>query len=259
MNDLQDIRAILADDEPFMRAALRERLLQLWPDLQIVQECEDGISALQAIQQRQPQLAFLDIRMPGLNGLQVAQALQGLSTRVVFVTAFDAHAIDAFEAQALDYVLKPVELPRLAKTVARLRQALADQAAPQQLMQALRSLQNAQAQPPAQRAEAGDWLQVAVGQQVRLVHVDDVQYFESDSKYTRVVAEDCDGLIRLSLKELLERLDPQLFFQTHRSVVVNRRHVRGVHRRGETLELEIRGREDRLKVSTQHHHLFKAQ
>lgn len=254
MNDR--VRAILADDEPFMRAALRERLQQLWPELEIAQECEDGIGALQAIQSRQPQLAFLDIRMPGLSGLQVAQALQpGVATRVVFVTAFDAHAIEAFEAQALDYVLKPVELPRLAKTVARLRQALAEQAAPQQLVQALRSLH---LQAAGARAEAGDWLQVAVGNQVRLLHVDDVQFFESDSKYTRVVADDCDGLIRMSLKELLARLDPQLFIQTHRSVVVNRRHVRGVHRRGETLELEIKGREERLKVSTQHHHLFRA-
>ncbi|MDI4633869.1 LytTR family transcriptional regulator DNA-binding domain-containing protein [Pelomonas sp. V22] len=254
MNTSLALTAILADDEPFMRAALRERLQQLWPELQIVQECEDGLSALQAIQRLQPQLAFLDIRMPGLTGLQVAQSLQGALTRLVFVTAFDAHAIEAFEAQALDYVLKPVELPRLAKTVARLRQALAEQAAPQQLAQALKNLQ----QQPAPRPAAGDWLQVAVGSQVRLVHVDDVQFFESDSKYTRVVAEDCDGLIRLSLKELLERLDPQLFLQTHRSVVVNRRHVRGVHRRGEALELEIKGREERLKVSTQHHHLFKA-
>lgn len=259
MSDSQDITAIIADDEPFMRAALRERLLQLWPELQVVQECEDGVSALQAIQKLQPRLAFLDIRMPGLNGLQVAQALQpGANTRVVFVTAFDAHAIEAFEAQALDYVLKPVELPRLAKTVARLRQALAEQAAPQQLMQALRSLQQAQMPAAAPRVDASDWLQVAVGNQVRLLHVDDVQFFESDSKYTRVVSEDCDGLIRLSLKELLERLDPQRFLQTHRSVVVNRRHVRGVHRRGETLELEIKGRSERLKVSTQHHHLFKA-
>jgi len=257
VSDLQDIRAILADDEPFMRAALRERLLQLWPELQIAKECEDGISALQAIQALKPQLAFLDIRMPGLNGLQVAQALQGAATRVVFVTAFDAYAVEAFEAQAQDYVLKPVELPRLARTVARLRQSLVEQAAPQQLMEVLRSLQHAQV--PAQRAEAGDWLQVAVGSQVRLVHVDDVQFFESDSKYTRVVAEDCDGLIRLSLKELLERLDPRLFFQTHRSVVVNRRHVRGVHRRGDALELEIKGRDERLKVSSQHHHLFRAQ
>jgi CheY-like chemotaxis protein len=116
--------AILADDEPFMRAALRERLAQLWPELRLLRECGDGIEALQAIQRLRPQLAFLDIRMPGLTGLQVADALQGVGTRVVFVTAYDAHAVEAFEAQAVDYVLKPVELPRLAKTVARLREAL---------------------------------------------------------------------------------------------------------------------------------------
>jgi len=228
--------AILADDEPFMRAALRERLAQLWPELRLLQECEDGIAALQAIQRLRPQLAFLDIRMPGLTGLQVADALQGAATRIVFVTAYDAHAVEAFEAQALDYVLKPVELPRLAKTVARLRDALA----------------------PSSASGGDDWLQVAVGSQVRLLHVDDVQYFESDSKYTRVVAADCDGLIRLSLKELLARLDPARFMQVHRSVVVNRRHVHGVHRDGDALALEIKGRPERLKVSTPYHPLFKA-
>lgn len=228
--------AILADDEPYMRAALRERLAQLWPELRLLQECEDGIQALQAIQRLRPDLAFLDIRMPGLTGLQVADALQGTDTRFVFVTAYDAHAVEAFEAQAVDYVLKPVELPRLAKTVARLRAALA---LPQQ-------------------GSGDDWLQVAVGSQVRLLHVDDVQYFESDSKYTRVVAPDCDGLIRLSLKELLERLDPARFMQVHRSVVVNRRHVHGVHRADDALELEIKGRAERLKVSAAYHPLFKA-
>ena len=249
MTEIQPINAVLADDEPFMRAALRDCLGQLWPELRIVAESEDGLRALQAIQQQRPQLAFLDIRMPGLSGLQVAEALQGSGTRVVFVTAYDAHAVQAFEAQAVDYVLKPVELPRLAKTVARLRQALAEQAPPQPPRHWV--------SPPAP-ARAEEWLQVAVGSQVRLLHVDDVQYFESDSKYTRVVADDCDGVIRLSLKELLERLDPARFMQTHRSVVVNRRHVHGVHRAGEALELEIKGRVERLKVSTQHHHLFKA-
>jgi DNA-binding LytR/AlgR family response regulator len=215
--------------------AVGERLAQLWPELRLLQECEDGIQALQAIQRLRPQLAFLDIRMPGLTGLQVADALQGLGTRVVFVTAYDAHAVEAFEAQAVDYVLKPVELPRLAKTVARLRDVLA----------------------PSQRADS-EWLQVAVGSQVRLLHVDDVQYFESDSKYTRVVAPDCDGLIRLSLKELLDRLDPARFMQVHRGVVVNRRHVHGVHREGEALALEIKGRPERLKVSAPYHPLFRA-
>ena len=236
MTDNDAPTAILADDEPFMRAALRERLALLWPELRLLRECGDGIEALQAIQRLRPQLAFLDIRMPGLTGLQVADALQGAGTRVVFVTAYDAHAVEAFEAQAVDYVLKPVELPRLAKTVARLREALTS----------------------SPTSPGDDWLQVAVGSQVRLLHVDDVQYFESDSKYTRVVAADCDGLVRLSLKELLERLGPARFMQVHRSVVVNRRHVHGVHRAGEALALEIKGRPERLKVSTPYHHLFKA-
>ncbi|RZL39010.1 MAG: response regulator transcription factor [Rubrivivax sp.] len=243
--------AILADDEPFMLAALRERLAQLWPELRLLRECGDGITALRAIQELRPDLAFLDIRMPGLTGLQVAAALQGVATRVIFVTAYDAHAIEAFEAQAVDYVLKPVELPRLAKTVTRLRSSLALPVGTARTAGLAQQLQR-----PA--AVADDWLQVAVGSQVRLLHVDDVQYFESDSKYTRVVAADCEGLIRLSLKELLARLDATRFMQVHRSIVVNRRHVHAVHRADDALELEVKGRPERLKVSAQHHHLFKA-
>ena len=228
--------ALIADDEEAPREQLRAALGRLWPELQLVAASTNGAEAWDDCLAHEPAIAFLDIRMPGLTGLQVADALQGAGTRVVFVTAYDAHAVEAFEAQAVDYVLKPVELPRLAKTVARLREALTS----------------------SPTSPGDDWLQVAVGSQVRLLHVDDVQYFESDSKYTRVVAADCDGLVRLSLKELLERLGPARFMQVHRSVVVNRRHVHGVHRAGEALALEIKGRPERLKVSTPYHHLFKA-
>jgi len=249
--------ALIADDEPFMRDALRERLQVLWPDLQMLPDACDGPSALVQIEIQRPDIAFLDIRMPGLTGLQVARAVT-VPTRIVFVTAYEAHAVDAFEANAVDYVLKPVELARLTKVLAKLRQGIVQPSAVSlnQLTEALTRL-GVQA-PVASRSEKLEWFQVSVGHQVHMVHVDDVRYFESDTKYTRVVADGTDGLIRTSLKELLEQLDPQQFLQTHRSTVVNRRFVRAVHRRGEVLELEMRDMTERLKVSTTNHHLFKA-
>ena len=249
--------ALIADDEPFMRDALREQLQVLWPELQLLPDVSDGPSALVQIETQRPDIAFLDIRMPGLTGLQVARAVT-VPTRIVFVTAYEAHAVDAFEANAVDYVLKPVELARLTKVLAKLRQSMVQPGAVSlsQLTEALTRL-GVQA-PVASRPGKLEWLQVSVGHQVHMVHVDDVRYFESDTKYTRVVADSTDGLIRTSLKELLEQLDPQQFLQTHRSTVVNRRFVRAVHRHGEVLELEIRDMAERLKVSTTNHHLFKA-
>lgn len=255
------ITAILADDEPHMREALREHLQQLWPELQIAGESGDGPSALLQIEQLRPDVAFLDIRMPGLTGLQVARAVT-VPTRIVFVTAFDAHAVEAFEANAVDYVLKPLDLARLAKVVAKLRQSV-DQPSGLSLSQLTDALARLGVQAPAApltvpAASRLEWLQVAVGQQIHMIHVEDVRYFESDTKYTRVVAEGTDGLIRTSLKDLLDQLDPGQFLQTHRSTLVNRRFIRVVHRRGEVVELELRGMAGRLKVSTANHHLFKA-
>lgn len=243
--------AILADDEPHMRAALREQLLALWPGLQVLGEAEDGVAALAMIQSLRPDIAFLDIRMPGLTGLQVAHALTA-STRVVFVTAFDNHALQAFEANAVDYVLKPLATERLAKVVAKLQQG----APLPGLAAALAQLGVAvPAQVPAERLE---WLHVAVGKEVCMLHVDDVYFFEADSKYTRVVGEGCDGLIRHSLRQLSDRLEPGLYLQTHRSTLVNRRYIRAVHRHGEVMEIELKVDLPRLKVSLPNHHLFRA-
>lgn len=273
--------AILADDEPLMRDALREQLAALWPELQIIGDAEDGPAALRTIESLSPDIAFLDVRMPGMSGLDVARALT-VTTRVVFVTAYDAHAVEAFETRAIDYVLKPLEPARLARSVARLRQATAiDQERgarafagaglpPQMSSGSIRQADAADRcrMPNPTRGivgpEAGQamqWLQVAVGQQVRMLHLEDVIYFESDTKYTRVVGPDCDGLVRVPLKDLIEACEstlPGAFLQTHRSVVVNRRFIRSVHRRGESLEIEVRGRDERLKVSTSNHHLFRA-
>lgn len=250
--------ALVADDEPLMRSLMRERLGQVWPELQLLDDAEDGPTALARIEALKPEVAFLDIRMPGLTGLDVAKALTA-RTRVVFVTAHDSHALEAFEANAVDYLLKPVELPRLVRVVAKLREQLQPPAA-DELARLRHALQALQAPAPA-RAEAPpalDWLQVAVGQQIRLVHLEDVIYFESDAKYTRVVADDCDGLVRVPLKDILDAARPDLFLQTHRSIVVNRRHIRSVHRIDDRVEIELKGRPERLRVSTANHGLFRA-
>lgn len=254
------ITAVLADDEPIMRSALREQLEMLWPELMIVAEADDGPTALQKIETFRPDVAFLDIRMPGLSGLEVAKAITH-ATNIVFVTAFDTHALEAFEANAVDYVLKPADPVRMAKVIAKVKKNLSD-GAPVGIAQLLLALERA-GLPTAGKSQAApvnriEWLQVAVGTQIRMIHVSDVIYFESDTKYTRVVAEDCDGLIRISLKELLASLDPTTFLQTHRSSMVNRRFVHSVHRKGEVVEIELKGRPERLKVSTANHHVFKA-
>lgn len=247
-------RAVVADDEPLMRAALIEQLELLWPDLRVVAQAEDGPQALRALSEHRPDFAFLDIRMPGLTGLQVAE-IQGGTAQVVFVTAYDQHAVEAFERDAVDYVLKPLNATRLARTVTKLQQrwvapgsnpsAAISTAAPAEIEKAQ------QPQPPM------EWLQVSTGTTIRLVHIDDVMFFESDTKYTRVVGLDCDGLMRTPLKELLPQL-PTAFLQVHRSAIVNRRHVRSVVRVDDNMELEIKGHTQRLRVSEAHRHLFRA-
>jgi DNA-binding LytR/AlgR family response regulator len=252
--------AIIADDEPHMREMLREQLIALWPDLQILAEVGDGPAALVEIESRRPDVAFLDIRMPGLTGLEVARAIT-VPSRVVFVTAYDNHAVEAFEASAVDYILKPLEPARLATVVSRLRKSMATAVMQsQQLMDALAQL-GVRSATPAVAPVIGqniEWLQVAVGSQVHMVHVDDVRYFESDTKYTRVVAADVDGLIRMSLKDLLGQLDETQFLQTHRSAIVNRRFIRAVHRQDDSMEIELRDRPERIRVSTANHSLFRA-
>lgn len=252
------LRALVADDEPYMRAALIEQLGLLWPELQIVAEAEDGPQALRAITQHQPDIAFLDIRMPGLTGLQVAQLL-GNQTQVVFVTAYDNHALEAFEANAVDYVLKPLDTARLARMVTKLRSRSATPSSQlnQALEVALQALQTAPAVEPSRAASTLEWIQVSTGATVRLIHVDDVMFFESDTKYTRVVGIDCDGLVRTALKELLPQL-PAAFLQVHRSAIVNRHHVKAVQRVDDNMELELKGHAQRLRVSEAHRQHFRA-
>jgi DNA-binding LytR/AlgR family response regulator len=242
--------AVIADDEPYALAALVDALAQVWPELRVLATAGDGPAAFQAINTHQPDLAFLDIRMPGMTGLQVAEAVGG-KTLVVLVTAYDQHALTAFERGVADYVLKPVELPRLAKVVLRLKERLA---------QRVPAATAPCAAPAAVAATPGaplQWIKASVGNQVRLIHVDDVHYFESDAKYTRVVTADSEALIRMPLRQLTEQLDPAWFWQVHRSSVVNVRHVSSVHRMDETMEVILKGRPERIKVSIAYQGLFK--
>lgn len=254
---------MIADDEPMMRASLRDHLAQSWPELEVVSQCEDGLEAAAVLRSTPPDFAFLDIRMPGLTGLEVARVAP-TTTRIIFVTAHDQFALQAFDAHAVDYLVKPIEPQRLQRTVERLAtMRSASQPQVHDLIAALQALPEGptRAGPVPNVIDASqslDWLQIDCGRQIRMVHVDDVMYFESDHKYTRVVAEDADGLMRMSLKELLARVDIRRFLQVHRAVVVNRRFVRGVVRVDDTMELELKGRPEKLRVSESNQPLFRA-
>ena len=249
------MRALIADDEPHLALYLRDQLLALWPELQIVHVARNGVDAAARIAELEPDLAFLDIQMPGLSGLEVAQGIEG-ETRVVFVTAFDEYALQAFEHAALDYVLKPVAAERLAKTVARLRAALPvpRQAAPDAgLAEALRKLM---APPPGERLR---YILAGQGATTRHLDVADVRFFRSDEKYTVVASSHGEYVIRTPIAELVSRLDPAQFWQVHRSTVINLAWLEGT-RRDETSRLFLRMRDHagELPVSRAFVHLFKA-
>ena len=240
---------LIAEDEDVLRAELRSHLASLWPELDVVAEAANGIEALRALDRHAPQVAFLDIEMPGLTGLDVARQIQG-RCHVVFVTAYDAHAIAAFEQGAIDYVLKPYEGARLALAVRRVQDRL--RSTPLPLDGLLREL----ARVPSR--EYLRWINASQGQEVRLITVDEVCYFQSDTKYTRVVTASGEALIRRSLKELLDELDPHCFWQIHRATVVNASAIAGVSRdfRGR-VSVKLKARPERLPVSDAHVHLFR--
>lgn len=249
------LTALIADDEEAPREQLRAALARLWPELQIVAASTNGVDAWDDCLAHEPAIAFLDIRMPGLTGLDVARRLSALATPplIVFVTAYDDHALAAFDAGAIDYVLKPVDDERLAQAIARLRARVA-QPAPDMtaLQRLLASLPQAK---PAPRP-----IQASVGREVLLIQPDDVLYFEADQRYTRVVHQGGDALIRTPLRELLTQLDPDQFWQIHRSVLVNSRCIAKAIRVDEgTMVVTLRGREERLPVSRQFQALFKGQ
>jgi len=224
-------KCVVAEDEALLREALVALLRQSWPDLDIVAECEDGGSALEAIAREQPEIAFLDIRMPGLTGLEVAAAATEASpgTQVVFVTAYDQYAIDAFDKGAVDYLLKPVAAERLAATVQRLQARLASGQVDSSLLAAL--LQRLSTALPRKTQDAPlAWITASVGKETRLIMVDEVLYFRADNKYTVVVTAAGEALVRKPIRDLLEVLDPQHFKQVHRATIVNLRAIAAIVR-----------------------------
>jgi DNA-binding LytR/AlgR family response regulator len=255
--------ALIADDEPLLREALRRQLAIVWPELEIVAEARNGREAVRLFDERQPAICFLDVHMPGLSGVDAANHI-GRRAHVVFVTAYDHYAVQAFAQGALDYLLKPVEQARLAETVSRLRERL-DSSRPaintEQLLQQL-SDQLATLQSGAGAKAALRWIRAQAGQTVRLIAIEDVDYLRSDAKYTIVAWRDggkpAEAVVRTPLKELLPQLDPEQFAQVHRSVVVNLRAIGHVKRHdNETAEIHIRGRDAVLPVSRNYLHLFR--
>ena len=258
---MAEMSCVVAEDEALLREALVAMLGELWPELRIVAVCDDGGSALEAIAALRPDVALLDIRMPGLSGLEVAAgALQASpSTQVVFVTAYDQYAIDAFDKGAVDYLLKPVARERLQATLQRVQQraarvpVAAEQAALAGLLQQLTL-----AVPAVAKAPPLVWVTASSGKDTRLIMVDDIAYFQSDTKYTAVMTADGEALLRKPIRELLEVLDPAIFKQIHRSTIVNMKAVASLTRdelgRG---TLRLKTRPETLAVSQPFMALFR--
>ncbi|MBL8349124.1 MAG: response regulator transcription factor [Burkholderiaceae bacterium] len=270
--------ALIAEDEPLLAAALKSDLARLWPELQIVGTAADGLSAAAQALALRPEVCLLDIRMPGASGLEAAQAIaedwpQGEPfPLLVFVTAYDQYALAAFEAQAVDYLVKPVDMPRLAACVARLKLRLTERRAPvarndlqtppddgplQQTLSQLRALLGAAA-PAAASSPRLTVIQAGTGTTVHFVPIAEVLYFEAADKYLRVVTADREHLIRLSLRELLPQLDAQEFWQVHRSLVVRASAIATAQRDDSgKVYLKLRDRPERLTASRLYAHLFK--
>ena len=245
------IRAIIAEDERVLRVELSELLAQVWPELDIVALVEDGVKATQAIEKYAPDVLFLDIQMPGMSGIEVARMASG-RCHVAFVTAYDQHAVAAFEHGAVDYVMKPVNAARLFTTCNRIKQRLAS--APANLDTLLKALaENRTSAKPYLR-----WINASKGTEVQILTTDEICYFQSDTKYTRAVTAASDALVRMPLKDLVDQLDPTVFWQVHRSTIVNLNAVRSVVRdaSGRVL-LKLKLRREMLQVSEAYAHLFR--
>ncbi|EGJ08903.1 MULTISPECIES: LytTR family DNA-binding domain-containing protein [Rubrivivax] len=274
MNDNAPVRAVLADDERLMRDQLRARLAEVWPELEIVAEARNGLEAVELVGQHRPDIVFLDIRMPGLTGVDAARQIAQLPPRdggdddeplpeIVFITAYDQYAVEAFEQGVADYVLKPAERERLQLTVERLRKRLAarrgdgDEAPTGPNMQQLLHRLAAQLNPAAAPRYL-EWIQAGVGNAIQMIPVQDVLFFVSDEKYTRVQTAQVEALIRKPIKELVDELDPQRFWQIHRSALVNVNAISGVTRdfRGRQI-VSVRGHPQKLEVSRSYNGLFK--
>ena len=254
--------ALIADDEPLLREALARQLERAWPELEVVAQARNGREAIRQCEALRPDVCFLDVHMPGLSGIEAAHRI-GRGTHLVFVTAYDQYAVQAFAQGALDYLVKPVEPSRLDDTVARLKDRLrAAEPAPDieplllQLAAQLTALQSGATQTPLR------WIHAQVGQTLRLIPVEEIEYLRSDTKYTLVAWRDPAGetgeaLVRTPLKELVTQLDPAQFAQVHRSIVVNLRAISHVTRDDETAAIHLKGRKEVLPVSRSYLHRFR--
>jgi len=263
---MKQVTALIADDEPLLRERLQRQLAELWPELRICALARHGLEALEQFERELPALCFLDVHMPGLNGIELAQRMAGRA-HIVFITAYDQYALQAFEQGALDYLVKPVQLERLRLSVARLRERLAlgqpaapaDPALLQQLLRQLQGASGMAAAPPLLR-----FVKASVGAVTRLIPVQDIDYLRSDARYTVIAwrgdgGQPAEAVVRTPLKELLAQLDPQQFQQIHRSVAVNlaavRQVLKGEH---DTATLQLKHRSEQLPVSRSFLGLFRA-
>ncbi len=242
--------AILAEDEPILRAELLEALSVLWPELEILAETSDGVATLRSIQELAPDVVFLDINMPQLTGLEVAKVIQG-KTAIVFLTAYNQHALEAFDLGAVDYLVKPLNRGRLMQTIERLKARLGrDQpAVPPAVWEAL--------VPPKAEPKYLRWIQASVGSLLRLITTDEIYFFQADAKYTRVVTAHAEALIRKPIKDLMEELNPDDFIQVSRGAIVNLRRVESIYRSDGHMEVRLRDRDERLTVSVGYQGAFR--
>jgi DNA-binding LytR/AlgR family response regulator len=249
--------AIVAEDEPHIRAQLVALLAQLWPDLQIVAETEDGIAALAAIRRHEPDVLFLDVKMPGLSGVEVLQALGAHRFVAVFTTAFDDFAVKAFEEGAIDYIVKPISVARLAKTITRAQEKLLHRDANAPTINSTPSavpvsVTSATPQQPLR------WIQATQGERVFFVTINEVLFFQSDSKYTRVVTKDRDAFIRKSVKSLIDELDPNQFMQIHRGTLINVNFIDVVERHSiRGMQVRMRGHASALQIAQPYQAAFR--
>lgn len=242
--------AILAEDEPILRAELHEALSALWPELDILDATSDGVETLRSIQKLTPDVVFLDINMPQLSGLEVAKVIQG-KTSVVFLTAYNQHALEAFDLGALDYLVKPLNRGRLMQTIERLKATLGSvrQAVPSAVWEALA--------PPKTGPKYLRWIQASVGNLLRLITTDEIYFFQADAKYTRVVTAHAEALIRKPIKDLVDELNPDDFIQISRGAIVNLRRVESIYRADGHMEVRLRDRDERLTVSVGYQAAFR--
>ncbi|MBI3731488.1 MAG: response regulator transcription factor [Burkholderiales bacterium] len=237
-------KVLIAEDEAILRQELQNALTQLWPELDIIASVDDGIKAAQAIADQRPDIAFLDVRMPGLNGIDVARLAQH-PCHIVFLTAHNDYAVDAFDQGAVDYLLKPLDMGRLALAVQRLKQRLSQQPA---------DLSALQAKKPQ---EALRWIQASVGNQIRFISVSDVLCFRADSKYTKVITAKLEAYIRTTIKDLAAQLDENKFWQISRSNIVNVGAIDTVQRSDGGLALRLQKEDEWLTVSQAYQHQFR--